>query len=131
MKSLTALILATALLLLIPTTVLAAESGSWTKKSFSVSGTWSIVEEGGKHFVVLSDDFKTKKAPDLKIFLSNHTVDSANGKNAHSRLGARRRAASGERCSAPGNPVEHRCLAVQQHPLALREVQQTVGRGYP
>ena len=39
-------------------------SGSWTKKSFKVSGTWSIYTENGTTYVALSDDFKTRKAPD-------------------------------------------------------------------
>ena len=57
-------------------------SGSWTKKSFKVSGTWSIYTENGTTYVALSDDFKTRKAPDLKIFLSTYSASDANGKNA-------------------------------------------------
>ena len=57
-------------------------SGSWTKKSFASKGGWSIVESDGKHYVVLSDDFSTRKAPDLKIFLSPLEADAATGKNA-------------------------------------------------
>ena len=56
--------------------------GSWTKKSFKVSGTWSIFEEDGKLYVKLSDDFKTRNAPDLKIFLSPLSASEANGGNA-------------------------------------------------
>lgn len=44
--------------------------GSWTKKGFAIEGTWKIVEEGGQRFVVLDDAFRTKSAPDLKLFLS-------------------------------------------------------------
>ena len=57
-------------------------TGSWTKKSFKVSGTWSIVEKDGARYVTLSDDFKTRNAPDLKIFLSPTSASSANGRNA-------------------------------------------------
>ncbi len=56
--------------------------GAWTKKSFKVSGTWSIIEKDGAKFVVLSDDFKTRGAPDLKIFLSPQSASSAKGNNA-------------------------------------------------
>lgn len=66
-------------------TSLAAEavaSGAWTKKSVRTQGTWEIVKEGDQHFVVLSDDFKTSKAPDLKIFLSPLALDKAGNKNA-------------------------------------------------
>ncbi|MEO0613397.1 MAG: DM13 domain-containing protein [Pseudomonadota bacterium] len=62
-----------------PTTL---ASGVWTKKSFRVSGDWSIYEKDGQTFIELSDDFKTKKAPDLKIFLSTKSVDAVNGRNA-------------------------------------------------
>ena len=58
--------------------------GVWTKKTFKVSGSWSIVEKDGATFVVLSDDFKTRGAPDLKIFLSPQSASSAKGNNATS-----------------------------------------------
>ena len=57
-------------------------SGVWTKKSFKSSGDWSIVREGGKTLVNLSADFKTRDAPDLKIFLSPLAAADATGKNA-------------------------------------------------
>lgn len=57
-------------------------SGSWSKKSFASSGTWQIVDRDGTLFVVLSDDFRTKGAPDLKIFLSPLDGGSLNGNNA-------------------------------------------------
>lgn len=57
-------------------------SGVWTKKTSKSSGNWSIVKEGDKTFVKLSDDFKTRKAPDLKLFLSPFSAAEANGKNA-------------------------------------------------
>ncbi len=57
-------------------------SGVWSKKSFKSSGDWSIVKEGDRMLIKLSDDFKTRKAPDLKIFLSPLAAADANGKNA-------------------------------------------------
>ena len=59
--------------------------GKWTKKTASISGSWSIVEEGGSRFLVLSDDFKTKKAPDLKLFLSSRDLSAIDGSNATSQ----------------------------------------------
>ena len=59
-----------------------ADGAAWVKKSFSVEGTWVIEEENGRKYIVLSDDFKTKSAPDLKIFLSKHSVADASNKNA-------------------------------------------------
>ncbi|GJL95372.1 MAG: hypothetical protein DHS20C05_17770 [Hyphococcus sp.] len=57
-------------------------SGEWTKKSFKSSGTWEIYSEDGKTLVKLSDDFRTRKAPDLKIFLSPLEASLTTGKNA-------------------------------------------------
>ncbi len=57
-------------------------SGGWEKKSFASAGTWSIVERDGRKFVVLSADFSTKNAPDLKIFLSPKAGADLNGRNA-------------------------------------------------
>ncbi|MEM8985261.1 MAG: DM13 domain-containing protein [Pseudomonadota bacterium] len=56
--------------------------GAWTKKSFKVAGDWSIVRENGKTYIDLSADFKTRNAPDLKVFLSPQEAKSTTGKNA-------------------------------------------------
>ncbi len=60
----------------------AVAQGSWTKKTQSASGTWKITDVGGNLVFEVSDDFKTKKAPDLKIFLSPLTASAAENKNA-------------------------------------------------
>lgn len=57
-------------------------NGSWVKKSQSIQGQWQIVQREGTAFLVLSDDFKTRKAPDLKFVLSKLSVDEVNNKNA-------------------------------------------------
>lgn len=57
-------------------------AGQWTKKSFKVSGDWSIVEKDGKTYIKLSSDFRTRNAPDLKIFLSPLAASQTNGDNA-------------------------------------------------
>lgn len=92
-------------------------SGSWEKVSFKSSGTWSIVESGGSYFVELSSDFKTRKAPDLKIFLSPQPAGSLNGKNATdgavlvSELSSNR---GGQRYEIPAgvNPSEFSSIAI-------------------
>lgn len=61
-------------------TVLA--KGAWTKKSYAASGTWMIVDRGGMIYVVLSGDFATKSAPDLKIFLSPLRSTDITARNA-------------------------------------------------
>ncbi|MEM7625848.1 MAG: DM13 domain-containing protein [Planctomycetota bacterium] len=74
------------LLTLLAGTALAATTtqytGKWTKKNYKASGTWSIVQNGEQLSVKLDSKFKTKKAPDLKIFLSPKSPKQLNNKNA-------------------------------------------------
>lgn len=81
-RSLLLLLFAVSAILSTPAVAENLHGGSWTKKSFAIAGGWSIVEEGGRHYVVLDDAFKTKKAPDLKLFLSKQELGATNGKNA-------------------------------------------------
>lgn len=77
-----------AMLLMPATTAMAAagdtavHAGTWAKKTYSASGSWKIVKNGDDHFVVLDSKFKTKKAPDLKLFLTKNTASGLTGKNA-------------------------------------------------
>ena len=57
--------------------------GAWTKKSNSISGSWSIEKDGDKYTLKLKG-FKTKSAPDLKLFLSKQSAGAITGKNATS-----------------------------------------------
>ncbi|MGJ8678114.1 MAG: DM13 domain-containing protein [Akkermansiaceae bacterium] len=56
-------------------------SGSWTKKSHSIDGSWKIVDYGSVKKLKFTG-FKTKSAPDLKIIFSKHTVKAASNSNA-------------------------------------------------
>lgn len=53
------------------------ESNLWTKKSQSIAGTW-VIADG----TLTLTGFSTRKAPDLKIFLSPQTVDRLSNRNA-------------------------------------------------
>jgi len=57
-------------------------SGTFAKKKYKIKGDWSVVQRNGQTYIKLSEDFKTKNGPDLKIFLSPKTVAAVNGKNA-------------------------------------------------
>ncbi|MEO1235710.1 MAG: DM13 domain-containing protein [Planctomycetota bacterium] len=79
-RTLTALLVA-----LVAGSALAAntlDSGTWTKKSYKAKGSWSIVQDGDTLTIQLDSKFKTKKAPDLKLFLSPKPLGELNGKNA-------------------------------------------------
>ncbi len=58
------------------------QQGTWTKKTASINGSWRIVEENGRLFLELDEDFKTKKAPDLKAFLSPRPLSGLRGATA-------------------------------------------------
>lgn len=66
-------------------------SGEWEADSFFISfeGSWEIEKIEGKTYVVMGDDFKTKKAPDLKIYLSTlnfKDVDADNADNSNTSV---------------------------------------------
>lgn len=58
-------------------------SGEWSKKTFKIRGEWNIEQqEDGSHLLTLSDSFKTRNAPDLKLVLSPHSLESRENENA-------------------------------------------------
>ncbi len=70
-----------------PTAAIAADqtdiaTGGFTNQEYKITGTWRIYEEDGKTFIALSDDFRTRRGPDLKIFLSPLAADDVTGRNA-------------------------------------------------
>ena len=59
-----------------------AQFGSFEKSTFKIKGDWKIVKENGQTIFRLSEDFKTKNGPDLKLFLSPSVVGDVTGKTA-------------------------------------------------
>ncbi|MEM8940895.1 MAG: DM13 domain-containing protein [Pseudomonadota bacterium] len=53
---------------------------SWGKSS--LQGDWKIVEDGGEQYIELGENFKAKKGPDVKIFLSPTQASQVTGDNA-------------------------------------------------
>lgn len=82
--SLFTLMLAPALPATAATGDVTVHAGSWSKKAYASSGTWKIVKNGEHHYVVLDSRFKTRNAPDLKLFLSKNTSAKLTGRNATS-----------------------------------------------
>ncbi|MEM7728004.1 MAG: DM13 domain-containing protein [Pseudomonadota bacterium] len=60
----------------------AAKPAAFQKKSFSLDGSVSVERRGERTVLVFSDDFRTKRGPDLKVFLSTNSVSDATGVNA-------------------------------------------------
>jgi len=61
------------------------QSASWTKLSFKIKGTATLTEKDGVITLALDEKFKTRNAPDLKLFLSPLKVAKVTGKNATSK----------------------------------------------
>lgn len=57
-------------------------SGSWSKKTYAAGGNWTLFSENGVTTVSLDSGFTTRKAPDLKIFLSPLSPGELSGRNA-------------------------------------------------
>ena len=76
------IVLVSAAFLFSQTAYAAESSGTWTKKSNKIAGEWKIIEDADGAKLVLSSDFKTRNAPDLKFILTNATVAEMNGRNA-------------------------------------------------
>ncbi|MFK7885140.1 MAG: DM13 domain-containing protein [Phycisphaerales bacterium] len=52
---------------------LLANGNDWTRKSNSITGTWEIAKTDSGLILRVANDFRTKKAPDLKFVLSRQT----------------------------------------------------------
>lgn len=57
-------------------------TGGWVKKEQSIRGEWKIEERADGHYLILGDDFRTRRAPDLKFVLSKQSVDSVQSSTA-------------------------------------------------
>lgn len=82
------------------------QTGSFEKSSFNIKGDWKIVQENGQTIFRVSEDFKTKNGPDLKLFLSPKTVESATGATATQnavRLGVLKSNRGGQDYIIPAN----------------------------
>ena len=56
------------------------KKGDWDRQNKSIKGTWEIIQKSDGNYIVFSDDFKTKKAPDLELFLSKKSAKDINKK---------------------------------------------------
>ena len=56
------------------------KKGTWDRQNKSIKGTWEVVTKDDGTYIVFSDDFKTKKAPDLELFLSTKQAKDINKK---------------------------------------------------
>ncbi len=59
-------------------------SGLWTQKGYSIMGEWKVIERDNKTIIVFGDDFKTRKGPDLKVYLSTRSIGSLDDRSVES-----------------------------------------------
>ncbi|MEM6641001.1 MAG: DM13 domain-containing protein [Pseudomonadota bacterium] len=78
----TALVFALTMASLAPSANADELGGGWTKRSQKIHGSWSIVETAEGRFLELNDEFKTRRAPDLKLFLSPKAAGDVTARNA-------------------------------------------------
>lgn len=57
-------------------------SGDFIKKQKSIKGSWEVIQRGDQTVIKFGDDFRAKKGPDLKVFLSPQSVSDVSGKTA-------------------------------------------------
>lgn len=67
---------------MVDSAMMVKSSGAFAKKKYKVKGQFEIVEKDGQTILRLSDDFKTKAGPDLKIFLSPQSAQTVTGATA-------------------------------------------------
>lgn len=58
------------------------DGGTWTKKGYAIDGGWRIVDDAGTLYVELDASFSTRRAPDLKLFLSPLELGALGDRNA-------------------------------------------------
>lgn len=64
-----------------------AQNNSWTKKHYNVTGNVTVETNNGKTILVIHENFKTSKGPDLKLFLTKKTAASVNKNDAVEKYG--------------------------------------------
>lgn len=64
------------------TAIASSIGGDFVQKQKSIKGSWEIQQRGEQTVIVFGDDFKAKRGPDLKVFLSPNSVDDLTGKTA-------------------------------------------------
>ncbi|MBR9824743.1 MAG: DM13 domain-containing protein [Alphaproteobacteria bacterium] len=56
-------------------------SGGFDNQEYQIRGDWRIEARADGNYIVLSDDFRTRRGPDLKIFFSTNAAVDVNGEN--------------------------------------------------
>ena len=57
-------------------------AGAFTNQAQRISGDWSIEHAADGDYLVLSEDFRTRSAPDLKFFLHTRPASQVTARNA-------------------------------------------------
>lgn len=119
MKSLFSILASTLAALALIASPAAAErlnSGGFSEQTQRIQGGWSIEREADGVYLVLSADFRTRSAPDLKFFLHTLPADQVTARNAANGvfIGDLPRASGAQRIRLPNNvdPARFRSLVL-------------------
>jgi len=50
--------------------------GTWVNKGYDIHGRWKIVARDGSRYIEFDRDFKTRRGPDLKVYLSSRPLEA-------------------------------------------------------
>lgn len=56
--------------------------GNFVRKNKTLKGSYEVFERDGQTVIRFADNFKASNGPDLKVFLSPNTIETATGRNA-------------------------------------------------
>lgn len=59
--------------------------GEWSKVSYRIAGEWQIVAEDGARYVRFDENFRTRRGPDLKVFLSPDALAQVEERKVNAR----------------------------------------------
>lgn len=57
-------------------------SGDFVRKNKTLKGSYEVFERNGQTVIRFAENFKASNGPDLKVFLSPNTIETATGRNA-------------------------------------------------
>ncbi|MGR3984315.1 MAG: DM13 domain-containing protein [Gammaproteobacteria bacterium] len=60
-------------------------SGAWNGVNFDIRGNWEIISQDGARYIRFDKNFKTRKGPDLKVYLSPDPVALVKERSVASR----------------------------------------------
>lgn len=55
--------------------------GTWTGKGYAIKGGWHVTSRDDKTVISFDEKFKTRRGPDLKVYLSTSPIEDLQDRN--------------------------------------------------